>query len=143
MVDKGRILGVDPGEKSIGLAISDPTAMLARPLQMVKHISLIIDSSQIAQIASENDVILIVIGYPTGGNGEVIPQSRHSQKLANAIHDQCNLPVELWDENDSTLLARKNLIDLNVSVSKRGGHQDSLAATVILQSYLDAHYIME
>jgi putative Holliday junction resolvase len=139
MKEKGRLISVDPGEKNIGIAISDPTATLARPLQIVHHIRLILDAGQIAQIAHENEVCLIIVGFPTGENGEMIPQSRHSQKLAKAIQEQSGLPVELWGEENSTQMARKQLIEMNVPVSKRGGHQDAAAAAVILQSYLDAN----
>lgn len=143
MENSRRILAVDPGEKNIGLAISDPTATLARPLQIVKHESMAVDAAQIAQIALENDVCRIIVGCPTGPDGEMIRQSRHSQKLAETIQAQGNLPVELWNENDSTQTARRNLIEMNVGVTKRGGHQDALAAAVILQSYLDCHPPME
>jgi putative Holliday junction resolvase len=139
MKETGRILAVDPGEKNIGLALSDPTGLIARPLQVLKHIGLLLDSGQIAQIAQENQVRLVVVGCPTGGNGELIRQSRHSQKLADCIRSQTEIPVVLWDETGSTQKARESLIETGVPLSRRGGHQDALAAAVILQSYLDAH----
>jgi putative Holliday junction resolvase len=134
-----RILAVDPGSKNIGIAISDPTSTIARPLQVVKHVSMLLDAAQIVQIATENEAKEIIVGLPTGGSGELISQSRHSQKLAEVIRSQSEISVILWDENNSTQIARRSLIDLNISVSKRSGHQDALAAAVILQSYLDAH----
>lgn len=143
MENMRRILAVDPGEKNIGLALSDPTATLARPLQIVKHSSMTMDAAVISQIALENGVCRIIVGCPTGPDGEMIRQSRHSQKLAETIQLQCNLPVELWNENDSTQTARKNLIEMNIGVTKRGGHQDAVAAAVILQSYLDCHPSMD
>jgi putative Holliday junction resolvase len=134
-----RILAVDPGSKNIGIAISDPTSTIARPLQVVKHVSMLLDAAQIVQIATENEAKEIIVGLPTGGSGESIPQSRHSQKLAEVIRSQSEISVILWDETNSTQIARRSLIEINISVSKRSGHQDALAAAVILQSYLDAH----
>jgi putative holliday junction resolvase len=137
MIEKGRILAVDPGEKNIGIAISDILEKLARPLKTIHHSNRSLDVAQIADIARENHVTLIIIGLPTGGNGEEIPQGRHSKKLAEVIREQCEIPVILWEENNSTKIARNSLIEMNVPVSKRSGHQDDLAAAVILQSFLD------
>lgn len=138
MIEKGRILAVDPGSKHIGLALSDPGRQLARPLQVITHVSLRIDAAQIGQFASDNQVNLILIGFPTGGDGELIPQGRHAQKLAEAIRTQSSILVELWDETNSTQIARSSLLEMNVAKSKRGGHQDALAAAEVLQSYLDS-----
>ena len=139
MQEIGRVLAVDPGAKRIGIALSDPTATIARPLCVIEHVNMPLDAARIAEIARENEVYRIVVGLPTGGNGEMLPQSRHSQKLAEAITTQSEIPVCLWDEANSTQIALRSRIDLNVPVSKRGGHHDALAAVVILQSYLDAH----
>lgn len=139
MIENRRILSVDPGEKNIGIGISDPSGSIARPLRVINHISMVVDAATIAQIANENEVILIIVGCPTGPDGEDIRQSRHSQKLAETIQGQSSIPVELWNENNSTNAAKENLIQMNVRISKRSGHQDALAAAVILQSYLDVH----
>jgi putative holliday junction resolvase len=133
-----RILAVDPGEKRIGIAISDPTATIASPLQVIKHVSRTIDSATIAQIAAENDCEKIIVGQALDSEGNPGPAARHSARLAEAIRGQTNLPVELWDESGSTQAARSAAIALGVSRRKRSGHLDEIAATVILQSYLDA-----
>lgn len=141
MIENRRILSVDPGEKNIGIGISDPSGSIARPLRVINHTNMVLDAATIAQIAHENEVILIIVGCPTGPDGEDIRQSRHSQKLAEAIRGQSSISVELWNENNSTNAAKENLIQMNVRVSKRSGHQDALAAAVILQSYLDVHQL--
>jgi putative holliday junction resolvase len=133
-----RILGVDPGEKRIGVAISDPTATIANPLQVIKHISRALDAASIAQIAAENDCEKIVVGQALDSEGNPGPAARHAARLADAIRAQTDLPVELWDESGSTQAARSAAIDLGVGRRKRSGHLDEIAATVILQSYLDA-----
>ncbi|MBE0698860.1 MAG: Holliday junction resolvase RuvX [Anaerolineaceae bacterium] len=133
----GRILGVDPGEKRIGLALSDPTLTIASPLVVLKHISRRIDAASIAQLAVEHDVMRIIVGQALDGEGLPTPQARHAARLAEAIREQTSLPVQLWDESGSTQAARASRIAMGVSRRKRGGHLDEIAATVILQSYLD------
>lgn len=135
-----RIIAIDPGEKNIGVAISDPTGTIANPLTIIKHISRPIDAATIAQIASENDARLIIVGQALGMEGEPTPQSRRSARLAVAIKDQTDLPVKLWDESGSTQAVRKSRIAMGVSQDKRRGHLDDLAATYILQTYLDVHH---
>ncbi len=134
-----RVLAVDPGEKRIGIAISDPTGTIANPLTVVNHVSRLIDAAQIARIAAENAVEVIVVGQALGDDGEVGPAARKSQRMADAIQQQTNLVVELWDESGSTNEARETRFEMGVSRRKRSGHLDELAAVIILQSYLDAH----
>lgn len=135
----GRILSVDPGDKRIGIAISDPGAMFARPLTVLKHISRAVDAAQIAQLAAENQITRIIIGEALNGEGLPTPQSRHASRLAEAIREQTSIPVEMWDESGSTKAARESRILMGVSRRKRSGHLDDVAAMMILQSYLDAH----
>jgi putative holliday junction resolvase len=139
MVNESRILAVDPGEKRIGIAISDPTATLSNPLTVINHISLKLDSALIASLANENQAGLIIVGMPKGSHDEEIPQTRHALRLIEGIRSQTGIPVIGWDEWGSTQDARQALIDAGVSRSKRGGHQDSLAAAMILRSYIEAN----
>jgi len=133
-----RILGVDPGEKRIGLAISDPTATIASPLQVIRHVSRAIDAAAIAQIARDHDCAVIVVGQALDSEGNIGPAARHAIRLAEAIRLQTQIPVEGWDESGSTQAARSAAITLDTRRRKRAGHLDDIAATVILQSYLDA-----
>jgi putative holliday junction resolvase len=133
-----RILAVDPGDKRIGLAISDPSGTIANPLRVIEHVGRAIDAASIAQIASEYEAVFIVIGQPLDENGEVGPQARKSQRLAEAVKLQTSIEVILWDESGSTQIARQARLQMGVNRSKRKGHMDELAATVILQSYLDS-----
>jgi putative Holliday junction resolvase len=136
----GRVLAVDPGEKNIGLALSDPTGTIANPLSVLKHVSRKLDAAAIAQIAAENDAELIVIGQALSSEGGETPQSRHAARLAEALREQTELPVQMWDESGSTREARAARIAMGTSRRRRGGHLDEIAATVILQSYLDEHH---
>jgi len=133
-----RVLAVDPGEKRLGLAISDPSGAIARPLTVIEHYSRQVDAATIAQLAAENQAEVIVVGQSLDEHGKPTRRGRSAARLAAAIRVQSNLTVELWDEEGSTQAARQARIALGVGREKRSGHLDELAATVILQSYLDA-----
>jgi putative Holliday junction resolvase len=134
-----RILAVDPGQKRLGIAISDPTGTLARPWGVVKHTSRPIDAATIAQIASDEGASQIVVGQSLDAEGKPTVEGRRAARLAAAIRTQTKIPVILWDETGSTQTARQTQIELGVPRRKRQGHLDEIAASVILQSFLDAH----
>jgi putative holliday junction resolvase len=133
-----RILAVDPGEKRIGLAISDPTGTLARPLAVLKHIKRQVDAATIVQTAEENQVALIIVGHALNDEGESTSQSRLAERLAEAIREQTSLPVKMWDESGSTQAARETRLASGAPRRKRSGHLDDVAAAIILQNYLDS-----
>lgn len=133
-----RILAVDHGEKRIGLALSDPTATIASPLKVIKHVSRLLDAAQVADLAAENEVGLIVVGQSYDEDGNPNLAGRRAGRFAEELRNQTNLPIEMWDESHSTQIARAARIELGVSRKKRAGHQDEFAAVVILQSYLEA-----
>ena len=133
-----RILGIDPGEKRIGVALSDPSAIIAKPLTVIKHTKRNIDAASIVQIARENDAGLIVIGQTLDFDGKPNLSGRRAARLAGALKTQTSIPVILWDEFQSTQQAQNAQIQANVPRKKRQGHLDEYAAAVILQSYLDA-----
>ena len=134
-----RILAVDHGEKRIGLALSDPTGTIASPLTVIKHVSRLMDAAQVANIASENEVGLIVIGQSFDEEGEPNLAGRRAAKFADALKEQTQILVELFDESFSTQDARATVIEMGFSRKKRAGHHDSLAAVMILRSYIEAH----
>lgn len=134
-----RILAVDHGEKQIGLALSDPTATIASPLKVIKHVSRLMDAAQVANLAAENDAALIVIGQSFDEEGLPNLAGRRAAKFAEALKEQTQIPVILWDESFSTQEARATRIEMGVSRRQRAGHMDELAAVMILKSYLDAN----
>jgi putative Holliday junction resolvase len=134
-----RILAVDPGEKRIGVALSDPSGTIANPLTVLKHISRAIDAANLAQLAVEQEAGRIIVGQALDDDNQPTPQSRRAYRLAAAIRLQTRIPVELWDESGSTQAAQAARIAMGVSRRKRSGHMDDIAATYILQTYLDAH----
>ena len=134
---QGRILAVDPGEKRIGLAVSDPLGMIANPLSVLEHISRDQNGQRIAAIAAEKEAVAIVVGLPLNSEGEIGPSAKRSVRLANAIRKYTDTEVILWDESGSTQAAQQAYIQMGVSRKKRRGHLDQIAATVILQSFLN------
>ena len=136
---EGRVLAVDPGDVRIGLAVSDPLGIIANPLQVLKHISRNENARRIANIAAEKEAVMIVVGQPLDSYGEVGPAAKKSARLARAIQKFTETEVVLWDESGTTKAAQRAYIEMNVPKKKRRGHLDHIAATIILQSYLDAH----
>jgi putative Holliday junction resolvase len=132
-----RFLAVDPGEKRIGIAISDPTATIAGPLMVLSHSSRYEDAISIIGIAKDNSVSKIIIGEARDSNDELTEQSRRARNLAKTIQQNSDLEVEMWDESFSTTIAQRTVQEMGVGKKKRRGHHDALAATVILQSFLD------
>ena len=133
-----KIMGVDHGEKRIGLAVSDPTGTLARPLGVIEHVSRAVDTAQVAAQAAEQSAELIVIGQSFDEEGRPNQAGRSAQRFAEALKTQTSLPIVLWDESMSTADARQFRIQVGAPRKKRAGHLDEAAAAVILQSYLDA-----
>jgi len=118
--------------------LSDPTGTIANPFKVIDHVSRVMDAAQVANLAQDNDVALIVVGQSFDDEGKPNLAGRRAAKFAAALQQQTSIPIELWDESFSTQDARAARIELGVSRKNRGGHQDSLAAVVILQSYLES-----
>lgn len=135
---KKRVLGIDPGDKRIGVAISDETATLARPLRVIKASSREGDAEQIRQIAEEYGVGKIIVGQSLDEDGKPSYQGRRARRLAGALAASGELEVVLWDEAFSTKDAGKARLELGATRERRKGHMDDAAASMILQDYLDA-----
>lgn len=133
-----RILAVDHGEKRIGLALSDPAATIASPFKVIEHVSRLVDAAQVANLAAENDVGLIVVGQSFDEEGKPNLAGRRAAKFAEALRGQTQIPVELFDESFSTQDARAAVMEMGVSRKKRAGHHDALAAAAILRSFLES-----
>lgn len=132
-----KILAVDPGEKRIGLAISDPTGTIARPLKVILHSARERDAQLIVDEAHEACVELILVGWALDAEGEVGYQARKSKRLADCIQKKTEVPVRMWDESGTTQNAIKNQAIMGVPRKKRRGHLDDIAASFLLQDFLD------
>lgn len=134
-----RILAVDPGSRRIGLALSDPTGTIANPLAVIPHVARLVDAAAVAELATSHEAGLIVIGQSFDDGGNPSFEGRRSARFAEALKTQTDIPVLLWEEAFTTQDARAARIQMGVSRKNRSGHLDNLAATILLQSYLDAN----
>ncbi|MGG1960300.1 Holliday junction resolvase RuvX [Bacillus pumilus] len=135
-----RILGLDLGTKTLGVAISDEMGWTAQGIETIK-----IDEaggdlglSRLSEIVSQYGTDKIVLGFPKNMNGTVGPRGEASQSFAKVLENTYNVPVVLWDERLSTMAAEKMLISADVSRQKRKKVIDKMAAVMILQGYLDS-----
>ena len=133
----GRIMGLDIGDKTIGVAVSDLMGMTAQGIKTIKRTSKKNDIEEIKQIIKEKQVNLIVSGLPKNMNGTVGPQGEKEQKFCELIKEETGLEIEFWDERLTTVAAEKTLITADVSRKKRKNVIDMMAAVLILQGYLD------
>lgn len=131
-----RVLAVDPGDKRIGLAVSDPTGTISRPIMVIRHQAREKNARAIVDVAEEQNVGMIVVGWALDSEGEVGYQARKSKRLADALQSMTDLPVRMWDESGTTQAAVQNRIMMGVKRKKRRGHLDDLAASILLQDFL-------
>jgi len=134
-----RALGVDPGEVNLGVAVSDESGLLARPLATLRHTSRENDAARIVALAQHQAAGVIVLGYALDSDGQPGPQARHAEKLALALRELTALPVLLHDESFSSQEAAEALRATGKKRRARREQIHSAAAATLLQSYLDAH----
>jgi len=135
-----RILGLDVGERRVGIAISDPTATLARPLQTLVRGSREEDFAAVAALVAEHDIGLIVVGRPLSLDGTEGPQARRVAHYADVLAASLDVPLVPWDERFTTVAAEE-ILRQNRKKKRRAcarDEVDAVAAAVILQSYLDS-----
>lgn len=133
-----RIMGLDVGEKTIGIAVSDPLGWTAQGLDTVRRKGdLEEDLHYLKKVIADYGVERVVVGLPKNMNGTLGPSAERSQDMANTIGRETGLPVEMWDERLSTMAAERTLLEGNVNRAKRKKVIDKMAAVIILQGYLD------
>lgn len=133
------LLGLDFGERRIGVAVSDELGFAARPLPAVERTSRAQDVARIGEIASRRKVHTIIVGLPLNMDGSVGPAARQAQRFAGLLRRELKLPVELWDERLTTAEAERALIAAGERRARRREVRDGVAAALILQGYLDSH----
>lgn len=133
-----RVIAVDHGVKRIGLATSDPTGTLARPLAVIKHVAREEDARQVLAQAIEHQAELIIVGESFDEEGRPNLAGRRAERFAETLRGSGFIPVLMWDESMSTRDAQAARLASGVKRKKRAAPVDALAATTILQSYLDA-----
>jgi putative Holliday junction resolvase len=134
----GPLLGLDIGEKTIGLAISDGTRLIASPLQTIRRKKWAQDLEQLKAVINERRVAGLVAGLPINMDGTEGRRAQATRQIARNILKQIELPLLLWDERLSTQAVERAMLEADMSRAKRGEKVDQLAAAYILQGVLDA-----
>lgn len=132
-----RLMGLDIGNKIIGVAISDELGITAQGLKTIECKSMEEDLKEINSIISKYDVKKIVVGMPINMDGTYGRQAEFTIQWIKVIEDKIKVPIVTWDERLSTVEASKTLLKADISRKKRKKVIDKLAATIILQGYLD------
>ncbi len=132
-----RILGLDVGSKTIGLAVSDPLGITAQGLETIRRQNKRLDFEQLERVIREYQVTEIVVGLPLRMSGVEGIQAEKMQGFAEQLRRRFQLPVHLWDERLSSAQANRVLRDSEMSIKRRGEVVDRLAAVLILQSWMD------
>lgn len=133
-----RLLGLDIGEKTIGLAVSDEGGVIASPLSTIARHGGRRDLEAVAAALVETGATELIIGLPLGLDGNEGLAARRARRLGDALAAHCTCPVHYWDERFSTCEAERVLLAADMSRARRKKVIDQVAATVILQSWLDA-----
>lgn len=133
-----RILGLDIGDKTIGVAISDPLGFTAQGITTIKRKNLKSDLAELEKIIKNYNVEEIISGLPKNMNGTVGPQGEKVLGLCEIIKEEFKLPLKMWDERLTTVAAHRAMLEADLSRAKRKKIVDKLAAVYILQGYLDS-----
>ncbi|MFG6114234.1 Holliday junction resolvase RuvX [Halobacillus sp. MO56] len=136
-----KTMGLDVGEKTIGVAVSDGLGWTAQGITTLKWTEPDFDTAHEAlkKLIEEHDVSKMVIGLPKNMNGTVGPRGEASKDFGIKIEEAFEIPVVFWDERLTTMAAERVLLNADVSRKKRKKVIDKMAASIILQSYLDAN----
>jgi putative Holliday junction resolvase len=134
----GRVLGLDVGSKTIGVAVTDPLGITAQGLDTLRRRNKQLDFEALDRVIRRYEVVAIVIGLPLRMSGEGGTQAEKVQRFAHELHVRSGLPVHLWDERLTTAEAQRVLRLSEIGIEKRAAAIDRLAAVLILQSWMDA-----
>lgn len=135
-----KIMGLDVGSKTVGVAISDAFGWTAQGIETVKinEAAGEFGMKRIKELVKEHNVTEFVVGYPKNMNNTVGPRGEASESYKKLLEDTFGFPVKLWDERLTTMAAERMLIEADVSRKKRKLVIDKMAAVMILQGYLDS-----
>ena len=134
----GRVMALDVGDVRIGIAVSDLMGIIANPLETyTRKGNLDVDAQYIVDLAKSKEVSLFISGLPLGLKGQENDQTAKTREFVDKIKEICDIPVEYLDERFTTLSAERVLIEGNVRRENRKKVIDKVAATIILQNYLD------
>ena len=132
-----RLIGLDLGTKTIGLALSDVERRIASPLHTIRRTKFTRDVAELQEILGKNGVVALVIGLPLNMDGSEGPRVQSTRAFVRQAHPVLGLPFAFWDERLSTAAVTRALIDQDASRAKRAEVVDRMAAAYILQGVLD------
>ena len=132
-----RIMSLDVGSRTIGIACSDALLMTAQGIETIRRTSLEKDFNRLQELITEYEVHELVVGMPKNMNGTKGERAEKTEEFVEKMKEVIDLPVTYWDERLSTVMAERQLIAADVSRKKRKSVIDKVAAVVILQGYLD------
>jgi putative Holliday junction resolvase len=138
LAPRQRLLGLDVGEKTIGLAISDSDFRVAAPVDTIRRTKFAADAARLAQLIAEREIGGLVIGLPINMDGSEGPRCQSVRQFAANLLQRMELPIAFWDERLSTAAVTRAMLDLDVSRASRARAVDKMAAAYILQGALDA-----
>ncbi|HZG78875.1 MAG TPA: Holliday junction resolvase RuvX [Paenibacillus sp.] len=133
-----RLMGIDYGDRQIGVAVSDELFLTAQGVTTLRNSGDERVLNDIAKLAGEYGVTEFVVGLPKNMNGTIGPRGEIAEQFARSLGETTGLPVKLWDERLTTMSAQRTLIEADVSRKKRKEVIDKMAAALILQNYMDS-----
>ncbi len=133
-----RLLGLDPGTKTIGVAMSDAMQMIASPVGTIKRKKWKQDAEALMALITEHKIGGIVVGYPINMDGSEGPRCQSVKAFVKNVEQLSNLPIILQDERMSSQAVERTMLEADISRAKRAANIDKLAASYILQGYLDS-----
>ena len=134
--------GLDLGEKTVGVAVSDLRRMVATPLETVRRKKFTLDAQRLLEIAKERGLAGFILGLPLNMDGSEGPRCQSTRAFARNLSQLTDLPIGFWDERLSTVAAERALLDFDTSRQKRAQVIDHVAAGFILQGFLDRLAVM-
>lgn len=134
-----RVMGLDVGERTIGVAVSDPTWLISQGVTTIRRTKIDNDFDELEKLICQNEVGLLVVGRPLHLNGRMSSQARRIDQFVALLAKRFALPIERQDERLSTVAAERALIEGGMSRQGRRGVIDKVAATWFLQLWLDCH----
>jgi putative Holliday junction resolvase len=133
----GKLLGLDLGTKTIGVAVSDGMRYSATPLETIKRTKFTADAARLIELIAENQAVAFVLGLPLNMDGSEGPRVQSTRAFARSLAQKTDLPILFWDERLSTAAVTRMLIEADTRRDKRAEVVDKLAASYILQGFLD------
>lgn len=133
----GRLIGIDAGTKTLGLALSDVTRTIASGLETIRRTKFSVDAKRLLELTQTHGVAGFVLGLPANLDGSEGPRAQATRAFARNLNGLSPLPILLWDERLTTVEAERLLIEADASRKRRADVIDKVAATLILQGALD------